>query len=67
MAPSVQFPFISVSSDLKGRKEGSAAGEGNYAGEGEKRLVGALVIFLPEPLFANVTYSLSEIIKCKTF
>lgn len=44
-----------------------AAGEGNYEEEQENRLVGAFVIFLPEPLFANVTYSLLEIIKCKAF
>lgn len=66
--PKCPIPFHISLQWLKGKKrEGSAPLQGQViTKERKKRLVGALVVFLPEPLFANVTYSLSEIIKCKT-
>lgn len=69
MAPGVQFPFISVSSGLKGGKRGIlfSAGVGNYPEKRENSLVGSSVLSLPELLFANVTYSLMEIIKCTVY
>lgn len=65
--PKCPIPFhISLQWPEGKKREGSAPLQEQVITK-ERERIGLSVIFLPEPLFVNVTYSLSEIIKCKNF
>lgn len=65
--PKCPIPFhISLQWPEGKKSEGSAPLQEQVITKESER-IGLSVIFLPEPLFVNVTYSLSEIIKCKNF